>query len=295
MRLNREPLSKIAVIGSGDVLGIALCEHLAERAIPLDLPHCDITSRFHLIQLFEQLQPDAVINAMHMPNIELAEEKANTSRNLHVQGASNVAEAARRTGAFLVQLSSAEIFGEDASAEPAERHPWKEEETPEPTNVFGRTLLEAERVVSEYERHLIVRTSMLFGTAGDRSGGNLVATVLRAARRTRKMQVVDDLLTSPTWAVDLARAILSLIEQQAGGLVHIVNRGEEVSFYQLATETVEKANLKLQIEPITSEEYGFRAPRSRWTVLDSSRYENMPGHYPMPHWREALRNHLQQS
>ncbi len=169
--------------------------------------------------------------------------------------------------------------------------PFSEEITPEPVSVYAKTKLDGERAAREAPRHLVVRTGPLFGKVGGHSAGNLVETLLHSLRRQEKMSIVNDMWASQTWADDLARAVFALIERHCMGLYHVANTGI-ASPFDVAREIVRQTGVKREYEPISAADYGFVAPRARYTVLDTSKYDALEGVPKLPDWSQALDSYL---
>ena len=301
---------KIVAIGKNGLLGGALARHAASHNlcegkdfVSLDLPDFDVTSRRFAIETLGELKPDVIINTAGVTMIDWLEKKPNTARTIHVQGVANLREVAKRADALLVQISCAEVFGQEeqgASGEksdspltphPSSLIPFSEQITPEPVSVYAKTKLDGERAAGEAARHLIVRTGPLFGKIGEHSSGNLVETLLNSLRRREKVSVVCDHRASYTWADDLARAIFALIERHCTGLYHVANAGA-ASPFDVAREIVRQTGVKREFEPIAAADYGFVAPRARYTVLDTAKYDAIEGVPKLPDWRVALDAYL---
>ena len=152
-----------------------------------------------------------------------------------------------------------------------------------PRGVYARTKLAGEEAVrASGARHLIVRSAWLYAPWGK----NFVLTILKAAREGRALRVVDDQRGSPTYAPDLARAILDLVEAGAEGTVHAVNSGE-ATWFDLAAEAVRFAGLSVPLARVTTAEFPRPAPRPAYSVLSTAKLEDRLGR-PMRPWREAL-------
>lgn len=283
---------KTVIIGAHGHLGSALVRKWTSAAMdvtPLDLPDFDVTARRIVLDTVTSIQPGVIVNASGIEHIDWLETHPNTSRYVHVQGTANLREAAKRTNAVLLQFSTAEVFG--ASDPTSPETGFIETNIPEPQSVYAKTKLDAERAASEWGRHLIIRTSMLFGQTTERSRGGLIETLLNAVRRTRSFQVVSDQYVSPTWTDHLADASLALLQSvtknENYGLFHVANHGV-ASYYEVALELARITGLKLAIEPITYEQYQFKVPRALSTALDGSRFAGECPAFVMTSWKTAL-------
>ena len=284
------------LIGSHGHLGNAIVRtwtNAGENVVALDLPDFDLISRMIVLDVIVPLKPDVIVNAAGLEQIDWLETHPNTSRSIHVQGTANLREAAKRTGALLVQFGTFEVFGD---AVPRKiKLGFAENETPDPQSVYAKTKLDSERAAAEWEKHLIVRTSMLFGQATPRSSGSLVETILNAVRRTRNFRVITDRRVSPTWTDHLATATRDLvyhaIREKTYGLFHLANGGT-ASYFEIAGEIARNTGLKLELEPISREEYGFKVPRGTHGTLNCARYHKLPNVFQMPSWKAALEQYI---
>ena len=291
---------KIAVIGTGGLVGSAIMRRWnslpfseegvspeqSDELFRFDLPEFDAASRLSTDGLIS-LRPDVILNLASINLPDWLESHPNTARTIHVQGAANLRHAAVRTGALLVQVGCGEVFYHEEDAPPH-----SEDDAPNPQSVYAITKLDSERAASEYDRHLIVRTSALFGEPGAQGTGNLVDTLLKAVRRTREIKVLNDTRVSLTAADDLVGALRFLIHAGKTGLYHVAPP-DSVTPAEAAAFLLDACGLRShRIVGITTEEYGGKAPRSRSTALDASRYRALPGSHPIPGWQEALRRFL---
>lgn len=288
----KKPL-KIAIVGACGLLGSELLRTWKEGGdtlVPLDLPDFDIASRMFALDALEPLKPDVILNAAGIGMIDWLEKRPNTARTIHTHGTANLREAAKRTGALLVQISCGEVFGQEGDK------PHCEDEKPDPRSVYAKTKLDSERACSEWEKHLIIRTGTLFGAAGPKSCGNQVETILNAVRKIRSFKVLNDIRLSPSWTHDLALGIRSLIGHgmsgSARGIWHLANSGTGTHF-DLASELRALTGLRFELEPIKSEEYEFAAPRSQCPALDAAKYAELPNVYQMRPWRKALAAYIE--
>ena len=163
------------------------------------------------------------------------------------------------------------------------RSPYMENDPASPECVYARTKLEGEEAVrGSGARHLIVRSAWLHAPWGR----NFVLTILAKAREGAALRVVDDQRGSPTYAPDLAGALLDLVRAGAEGTFHAVNSGE-ATWFDLASEAVKLAGLDVPMTRVTTEEFPRPAPRPAYSVLSAVKLERALGR-PLRPWREAL-------
>jgi dTDP-4-dehydrorhamnose reductase len=136
------------------------------------------------------------------------------------------------------------------------------------------------------ERHVIVRSSWLFGPGG----ANFIEAILGAARAGRPLRVVDDQRGSPTFTHDLAQGLRRLMDAGVFGTYHCTNHGD-CTWYDLAAHALERTGLQVPLERTDSASYARPAPRPAYSVLDNARFEHVTG-WRMPPWRDAVDRYL---
>ncbi len=274
---------RLLVTGSRGQLGQAMERSAAARGLDfvgLDLPEFDITDAAAVAEVVSRIRPDAIVNCAAFTAVDAAEE--NEARATEVNGAAvgHLARSADEVGALLVQVSTDYVF--DGTS----RRPYREDDPPRPTSAYGRSKLVGEVAAARARRHLIVRTAWLFG-----DGHNFVEAIVgQVVRGVASLRVVADQVGCPTYAEDLAAAILGLVEAGAAGVVHAVNHGA-VSWHGFAVEIVGQLGAGIPVAPISTAETGRKAPRPAYGVLDSARLASLLG-APLPEWRDALGRYL---
>ncbi|MFH1918824.1 MAG: dTDP-4-dehydrorhamnose reductase [Planctomycetota bacterium] len=278
---------KVVVTGSEGQLGSELCRQLGREAVGLELPEFDLIDRQRVLEILAQVRPQAVINTAAFTRVDKAEEEADLCQAVNARGVGYVAEACRSLDCLLVQISTDYVFGGEA----ARQVPYRETDEPAPQGVYARTKLEGEREAAAWERHFVVRTCGLYGAPGPRSGGNFIEAMLRLGRRRKRLRVVADQHCSPSYVPHVARAIRFLLGTEGYGTYHVVNLGA-ATWYDLAVEVFRQSAMEVEVEPITTSEYGAPAPRPAYSVLDTGKYHALPGRPAMPTWQDALAEYL---
>lgn len=273
------------VLGAGGMLGRVLAELLEEAfpgAISATRAEVDVTDRFRLESEIERLRPDAVINCAAYTDVDGCETDKDEARRINVDAAQNVARAAAAAGCRLLHISTDFVFDGRAIV------PYTEDATPAPLSEYGRSKLEGERRVAALAPdHLIVRTAWLYGAGRP----NFVDAIRARARNGGTLRVVDDQLGSPTYVLDLARALCLLVDGEACGLLHVANLGV-CSRYEMARFILDVAGFRdVALEPIKTAEAGRIAIRPAFSALDVTRYTGLTGQTPRT-WQEALREYL---
>ncbi|REJ69530.1 MAG: dTDP-4-dehydrorhamnose reductase [Planctomycetota bacterium] len=273
----------VAVLGARGQLGRELCRQLGSQAIPIDRSTLDVEDRSQVHDVLRAIRPIAVVNAAGFTAVDLAEVEVERCRNTNVGGAINVADACQQLGLTLVQLSTDYVF----SGSSTRSTPFREDDLTCPLNVYAESKAAAESAARCCERHFIVRTCGLYTIPrwADKSV-NFVKTMLRLASEERAIRVVDDQCCSPTYVVDLASAISFLIRTYEFGTYHIVNRGS-VSWYDFASRVFELARLSVDLQRISTIEFGAAATRPAYSALDGAKYGRLGGPR-MRHWSDAL-------
>jgi len=273
-------MSRFVVLGCRGMLARALAAELAARDEPhvgVDLPEVDIADPASVSRLVADESPDILLNAAAWTDVDGAESDPEGAARANVEGPRVLAEAARSSGALLVHVSTDYVFGGTGT------EPYDEDTPVAARGVYAETKLAGEEAVrSSGCRHLIVRAAWLYAPWGK----NFVRTILKAAREGRELRVVDDQRGSPTYAPDLARAILDLVKSGAVGTFHAVNSGE-ATWFDLAAETLKRAGLDVPVARVSTSEFPRPAPRPACSVLSTAKLEAALGR-PMRHWREAL-------
>ncbi len=238
---------RIVVTGSEGQLGRSLIAILSDHKIlPVDLPRHDITRPRSIIQTITSFQPDLVIHGAALTQVDACETDPDTAYRVNALGTRNIALACQQVDAPMVYVSTNEVFDGTAAA------PYLEFDEPHPVGTYGRSKLAGERYVRDLSRRFyIVRTAWLYAEGGN----NFVEKIIKAARERSSLQVVADEISSPTYAPDLAEAIISLIQEAYYGIYHLTNAGI-CSRYDFAKRILELAGLSaMPIEPITSDQY----------------------------------------
>lgn len=224
-----------------------------------------------------------VVNCAGYTNVDRAESEPELAMSANAHGAGVLAGLCARFGVHLVHLSTDYVFDGRAPG-----RPYREDDPAEPLSVYGRSKLMGEQMVRQaHPGALVVRSAWLFGPGRD----NFVSKVLAIARSGRPLRVVRDQVGSPTYTLDLARALLDLGRRRAPGLLHLVNRGL-ASRYELARQALVLAGLDPEaVTPIATAELGQPAARPAWSVLESRRAARLLGG-PLPVWLDGLRRYI---
>jgi len=276
----------IVVTGAYGQLGGELSRQLGAKAIPLDIDTLDLTDRRAVLDMMLGLKPEAIVNCAAYTQVDKAESEPALCRAVNAAAVEHLAAACAELDCPLVQISTDYLFG-GVRPEPC---PWRENETLFPQGVYAQTKLEGERAAARHAKYLVVRTCGLYARASDRRAANFVKTMLRLGATKPRLSIVADQHCTPTYVPHLAGAILFLLGVDGvhapWGAYHVTNTGE-TTWRDFAAEIFRLANLQVEIQPITTAEYGAPAPRPSYSVLDTAAYHDLGGP-PMPDWKAAL-------
>jgi dTDP-4-dehydrorhamnose reductase len=279
---------RILLLGAGGQLARELVRELAgETLTPVAHAQLDIRDHSGVEALIEQTRPECIINTAAFHRVDDCEDHPELARAVNVEAVRHLAHAAERAGALLVQLSTNYVFDGRTT------QPYAEDAAPNPVSVYGRSRLEGERAArEESSRVLIVRTCGLYAAGGSRSkhGGNFVEMMLHLAAERKAIRVVNDQRCTPTRARDLAAWLADLVRAQTTGLFHVTNSGA-CSWYEFAQEIFRLSGVKPDLRAVSSAEFGARAPRPAYSVLEN-RALRTAGYAPLPPWPEALACYL---
>jgi dTDP-4-dehydrorhamnose reductase len=229
-----------------------------------------------------ETNPEWIVLAAAYADVDGCESNPELAYAVNRDGAVNVAEAARQAGARLLFLSSDYVFDGRKTA------PYEIDDARNPQSVYGRSKAEAEiKLLDLMPDRCIARTSWLFGTGGK----CFPDTILKLAAGRPALDVVNDQRGSPTYTVDLARAIIQLCRKNTTGIVHVTGAGD-CTWFDFAKEIVRGAGLATTVRPVSSEQMARPAPRPAYSVLSPARRQALG--IAMPSWDDALRRYLEQ-
>ena len=277
---------RVAIIGAKGQLGSDLVERLGVQAIPLTRSEIDITNQESIWNRLDHERPDAVINCAAYNFVDKAENEREQAMLVNRRGPGFLADYCRERDLKLVQVSTDYVYDGRTG-----QRPWKEEDEPLAIGTYALSKLSGEQLVRTHcPRHFVVRTCGLYGHNASHGKGNFVETMLRLGREKSELRIVGDQYCTPTSTATLSSAILDLVKTDAYGLYHATNSGK-CSWFEFASEIFRIANINIQLTPITTAEYGARARRPSYSVLDSSKLTRLIG-WALPPWRDALSRYM---
>lgn len=283
----------IIVTGAKGLLGSDLVRCLKKRfkVIPLTRENCDITDEKRVFDVFRHYNPWLIIHTAGYTDVDGCQKHPQEAFRVNALGTAVLAKAAKFTGAFLIYISTDYVFSGKKTI------PYRENDRALPLSVYGKSKLEGERYVKRLlKKYIIIRTSWLFG----RGKVNFVDNVLSWAKSQKRLRIVADKYASPTYSIDLSKAILKLIGLINGnkggnrfsGIYHITNSGycSWLAYAQCILKTA-KLN-KVVIEPVAMSEMNFLAQRPVFSVLDNSKFIRV-SKYSLRPWQKAVKEYMQ--
>jgi dTDP-4-dehydrorhamnose reductase len=281
----------VAITGGYGQLGTALQRVLGERCVPLSRTDCDLLHFEEAERSLDEIQPRAIVNCAAYNFVDKAEAEREPAFALNSKAPGRLVEFCERRGIVLVHISTDYVFGRDNLGDEISRRPFDEETVPLPDSIYGTSKLAGEKLVRERcAKHFVLRTCGLYGNRLSQGKGNFVETMLRLGAERDEVKVVNDQLCTPTSAADLAEAIAEVLETDEYGLYHATNSGE-TTWFDFAREIFRLKKMNVQVEPISSEQFGAAAPRPSYSVLDCHKLTRMLGR-ELPPWEEALVRYL---
>lgn len=294
---------RIIVTGSKGMLARDMIPVLKENHEVLEFSKelLDITDLSKIEKILGNEKPDVLINCAAYTAVDRAESESEKAYLLNAKGPEILAKACHKAGARLVHVSTDFVFDGKTP------RPYKEDDKVNPIGVYGKSKLEGENAIrSSMENYVIVRTSWLYGQGGE----SFPEKILAKASAVETISVVFDQVGSPTYAVDLARAVGRLLPAPPG-MYHFSNEGV-ARWYDFAHAVIEafkkrKAEFKLKaIKPVLTEQYldpsrgthaehGSRvprAPRPAYSVMDKAKYKRITG-TDIPHWLDAIERYAE--
>ncbi|RLA80331.1 MAG: dTDP-4-dehydrorhamnose reductase [Deltaproteobacteria bacterium] len=275
---------RIMVVGAEGMLGKDLVKVLGERyeVVALGKEELDITAYREVKRWVKQVSPRIVIDAAGYTDVDGCERRSRLAFAVNGEGAKNLARAASLVKAKVVYISTDYVF--DGKKE----SPYTEEDPLNPLNVYGESKVMGERYVEKFaDDYLIVRTQWLYGLGGR----NFVETILSLSERQERIEVVNDQIGTPTYTLDLSRAIATLLEKDLWGIFHISNSGQ-CSWYDFACEILRQAGIdEVEVIPISSADLTRPARRPLYSVLSNEKLRREGGCEMRP-WQEALKDYL---
>jgi len=279
---------KVLVTGSNGQLGSELKEFKnsvdSVDFVFTDFEELDITDYDKVKSFFEENSNiGLIINCAAYTAVDNAEKEYQKARLINVYGVSNLAEMSELYHIPIIHLSTDYVYGGTANK------PISEDFPENPQSVYGKTKFDGEEILmATTNNHLIIRTSWLYSSYGI----NFVKTILRVAKEKDKINVIYDQVGTPTYAADLAKVIVHIINEYIKtkkiptGIFHFSNEGV-CSWYDFAIEIIKMSKLNCEVLPILTSEYNSAAERPSFSVLNKSKIKETLK-ITIPYWKNSL-------
>jgi len=281
-------MKKVLLLGANGQLGSDIKKIFKDeniRLISLTRDNFDV-QKDDISKLEEYKNVDYIINTIAYHKTDECEDYPDKSFKIN---ASFVYELAKFCDKFDISLFH---FSTDYVFDGNKETPYKEEDIPNPLNIYGLSKFSGEKAIENYlKKYFIFRVSSLFGVAGaSGKGGNFVETMLNLAKKKVPLKIISNQYMSPTHTLDIARVVLYFIKNDIRdyGIYHCCNSGS-CSWYEFTKKIFKLANINYPIEKTTYEEYKTKAKRPKYSVLNNTKLSQ---YYKMPSWQDALKEYL---
>lgn len=280
----------ILVTGSNGQLGRSIrkaTENSGNNYLFTDVAELDITDSESVASFIEDNSVDIIVNCAAYTNVDAAEDHEALAEKINGEAPGILARAIKKKGGTLIHISTDYVFGGAGK-----NVPLSEDEPANPTGAYGRTKLKGEQEIEKSgASSIILRTAWLYSDYGN----NFVEKILGLLKTRDTIKVVFDQCGTPTYASDLAEAIVDIIENKKlkgyEGIYHFSNEGV-CSWYDFALAAANLAGLKgKEILPCHSSEFPSKVVRPAYSVLDKTKYKETFGR-KVPHWHESLKKCL---
>ena len=239
----------------------------------------DITNQEHVNHFFDTNKIDFCINAAAYTAVDKAETETEKAVSINVLGPKNLAMVCQKNNVKLIHVSTDFVF------DGASSKPYLETDATNPLGVYGKTKLDGEQaVIDNMKEYFIIRTSWVYSQFGN----NFRNTMLRLASERDSLSIVSDQIGSPTNAVDLAKALLYIVQSNSSKY-EIYNFSNEgiASWYDFASEIFKINKIDIEVNPIPTEAFPTPAKRPKYSLLDKSKIKNTFG-IEIKTWQESL-------
>lgn len=278
----------ILVTGANGQLGTSIrnaSKNSADKYVFTDVNELDITDLQAIKKMVKDEDIDVIINCAAYTNVDKAEDDADFAEVLNAGAIRNLAEAMKEKDGALIHISTDYVFGGNSGNTPRD-----ETEPTNPTGVYGVTKLHGEEAIKKIGvKHIILRTAWLYSEFGN----NFLKTMMRLTSEKPALNVVFDQAGTPTYAGDLAEAIVNIIDQRLidgnEGIYHFSNEGV-CSWYDFTKRIAEEIGTAetCDIQPCHSDEFPSKVVRPSFSVLDKTKYKKTFGR-KVPYWTDSLK------
>ena len=274
---------RILVTGSNGQLGSEMValqpQETHHQWFNLDINELDITDKNAVEQFVVNNKIDGIINCAAYTNVDKAEEDVALCYKVNRDAPQYLAQAIEKVGGFIIHISTDYVF------DGTNNIPYTEQDKPNPVTIYGKSKIEGEQYVCEScKQHIIIRTAWVYSSYGK----NFVKTMIKLGEEKPSLGVIFDQIGSPTYARDLAKAIITIVNQGIKpGIYNFSNEGV-ISWYDFTKHIHQLANItSCKVAPIHTADYPTLAQRPHFSVLDKTKIKNTYN-IEIPYWRDSL-------
>lgn len=246
----------------------------------VETTYLDITDLIAIRNIVAKYNIQAIINCAAYTNVDAAETNEALAEKLNADAPENLAKAMKEVGGLLIHISTDYVFGKEPYNTPC-----KEDQEGTPTGVYGTTKLHGEqKIIATGCKYIIIRTAWLYSEFGK----NFCKTMLNLTSSKPQLKVVFDQCGTPTYAYDLALAIMEILKSPVVGIYHYSNEGV-CSWYDFTKMIADYAeNTNCDIQPCHSDEFPSPVTRPAYSVLDKTKIKQTFG-IQIPYWTDSLK------
>ena len=283
---------KVFLIGVDGQLGTDIEQFFTSKGLEvhglIGLKEIDICDHDDSLDKIASSKPDLVINTAAFHDVDLCEDKTEQTFKVNIDGVKNIAGICKEMDIPLMHFSTDYVFDGSKGS------PYLEDDCPGPLSIYAISKYGGERVLQYMlDKYYLVRLSGLYGHAGCTGKGNMnfIEIMLKLAESKKEIKVVDDQILTPTSTADVAEKLYELIITGKYGLYHMTNTGS-CSWFEFACEIFKLMEINVDVVPVSSEEFGAKAARPEYSVLDNSNLRKL-GIDDLRNWKEALGDYLE--
>ncbi len=275
---------KIVISGGNGQLGKELTEYLKEKnfdVFSFGSNEMDITQLENIYKILKEIKPEVIINCAAYTKVDDCEKNIKKAFLVNSIGAKNIAIVSNKINAKLFHISTDYIF------DGIKNIPYTEYDDPNPLSIYGKSKLFGEIYIKEHTPFFfILRVAGVYG----KYGNNFVKTIIKLGKNQKKVKVVNDQITTPTWTLDITKQIIKLINTEQFGIYNASCEGE-CSWYEFTKYIYKLLDIKTELVPCSTEEFPRPAKRPPYSVLENFNLK-LIGYNIMPHWKKSIENFL---
>ena len=277
---------KVLVLGARGMLGQELVKVFYDKeVIAWDRDDLNIADRGEVFRKIEGVKPDVILNAAAYNAVDLAEEEKEAAFLINAEAVKNLSEMSKKIGSILVH------YGTDYAFDGEKESGYTEDDLTDPQSSYGRSKVQGEKYLQEMGgKFYLMRLSRLFGKAGNGENAkkSFVDMILNLAKEKEALEIIDEELSSPTYAPDLAKLTKKIVANKMPyGIYHGANGGS-CTWYEFAKEALKLKNISCKLIPVPASQFPRSAARPKYSILLNTKLS------PARSWREALKEYLKE-